>query len=90
MRHTFQKLPAAIVLALGLTLLVWGDYSAFRVRQPEPRAENETPRFCPPTIAELFGVDSGSDRVQGLVVAGIGAVAIWLALHSLRQREEAS
>jgi hypothetical protein len=91
MRRTLHQFPAFIVLALGAILVVWGGYTCFRRAQPEPVAgEGQTPRFCPPTITEVLGLDSGSDRLQGLVVAGIGGVALWLSWHSLRHREEAS
>jgi hypothetical protein len=91
MRRTLHQLPAAIVLALGAILVVWGGYTCFKRVQPEPAAaESQTPRFCPPTIAEVLGLDSGSDRLQDLVVAGIGGVALLLSWHSLRRGEEAS
>jgi hypothetical protein len=88
MLRTIQKLPAIIVLALGLILVMWGGYSFFKVVQPQPNAGNESPRLCPPTIAELIGMDSAGDRLQGAVVAGIGGVAIWLLLQSLPHQKE--
>ena len=90
MRPFIQRLPAAIVLALGLVLVGWGAYSLFRVTPAAPTAEGETPRLCPPTVAELLGVDSADERLQGLMVAGIGGVVILLAGYSLRHHEKAS
>ena len=79
MRALIQRLPAAIVLALGLVLVGRGGYSLFRVTPAAPKAEGETPRLCPPTVAELLGVGSADGRPQGLVVAGVGGVVILLA-----------
>ena len=90
MRAFIQRVPAAIILALGVVIVGWGGYPLFRVTPPAPKAEGETPRLCPPTVAELLGVDSADERLQGLAVAGIGGVVILLAGYSLRHNEKAS
>jgi hypothetical protein len=75
------------VLALGAMLVLWGGYAFVVGPRPEPVAEARAPRFCAPSVAEVLGMDSGGERLQGLVVAAIGGVAMWLAASVLRHRE---
>jgi hypothetical protein len=90
MRHILQTLPGVVVLAIGTILVLWGGYYFIRGPQPEPVTPNDTPRFCAPTVLEMFGMEPGGERFQGLLAMGVGSVAVLLAVSSLGHKHEVS
>ena len=90
MHRFFQKFLAVVVLAAGLTMLVWGWRAFAKVEPAAPLGAEEGLRMCPPTLGEIIGSGSLGRKLGYLVVALVGmGVTGGSFLMLIRRQEEA-
>lgn len=87
MRRFIQKTLAVVVLAVGLTMLVWGWHAFATVEPAPPLGDDEGIRMCPPTIGEMLGASPVGRKLGCLVVAIIGMAATGGSVLMLIQKE---
>ena len=90
MHRFIRKMPALIVLGLGLVLVGWGPYSLVaNMQPPQPANGGQVHFLCPPNLAEWLGLGSDQDWHQSAAAVLVGGVAVSLAWVSLRQEAKA-
>jgi hypothetical protein len=89
MSRVIQKVLAVVVLAVGLTMIVWGWRAFDKIEPASPPPDEDEIRICPPTLGEMIEIGPVGRKLGCLVIAVAGmAVAGSSFLNLIRRREQ--